>query len=233
MVRDPSNGVTFVKTMAVMIVDDDRLMATLLTACLKEKPGIQVVGCAGGEAEALSLAARKKPDLILLDIELPGTDGVDLVPLLRREAPKTKIIMLSGHCDAYTIYRVMQVRVQGYVDKPNPIEMVIEAIDRVLKGGTFFSPTFTEGKHALLESPEGFHRILSHREQEVMRWVRDGISDAKIAMKHGISAQTVAAHRKNIRRKLDLHSDREIVAYARRWGIRMMGSLPQNVPLEG
>jgi DNA-binding NarL/FixJ family response regulator len=206
----------------VMIVDDDRLMADLLTTRLGQEPGLRVVGRAGGVEEALPMAASTRPDLILLDVELPGVDGPSMVAALRRKAPGVRIIILSSHHDAYTIYRVTRSNVQGYVEKPNPIDVVVEAVHHVLRGGVFFSPTFLEMKRKLLEAPGAFHRVLSEREQEVMRWVVAGMSDTKISAKHGISVQTVAVHRRNIRRKLTLHSDREMVAYARRWGIRVM-----------
>lgn len=213
----------------VMVVDDDQLLSGLLATRLAQEPGLRVVGCANGMDAALPMAARKAPDLILLDVEMPGTDGPSMVASFRRAAPGVRIIILSSHCDTYTIHRVMKAGVQGYVDKPNPVDVVVDAVHRVLGGGVFFSAAFGEARRTLLESREAFHRILSEREQEVMRLVVAGVSDTHIATRCAISPQTVAVHRRNIRRKLDLHSDRDMVAYARRWGIRIMAGPPARV----
>jgi DNA-binding NarL/FixJ family response regulator len=212
------------KPSKVMIVDDDRLLGGLLVARLKEEPGFQVVGHACSPEEALAMAGRTRPDVILLDVELPGRDGVELVDPLHEAAPKTKIIMLSSHRDTYVVHRVARANVQGYVDKLNPVDVVVRAVRDVLEGKVSFSPAFMQTKKALLDSSEAFHRILSDREQQVMRLVVGGATEEQIAAECKISAQTVGVHRKNIRRKLNLHSDRDIVAYARRWGIRTVAS---------
>ena len=86
-------------------------------------------------------------------------------------------------------------------------------------GRKFFSPVFNQVKAAWLSRPEAFQKILSDREQEVLRWVVAGGDDARIGTKLGITPATVAAHRKHIRQKLELHSDRDLVAYARKWGL--------------
>lgn len=216
-----------------MIVDDDRLLGGLLVARLKEEPGLRVVGHAAGPEEALAMAAKTRPDVILLDVELPGRDGIELVDPLHKVAPKARIVMLSSHRDPYVVQRVAHANVEGYMDKGVSADAVVRAVSDVLEGKVAFSPAFLEIKRVLLGSSEAFHRILSDREQEVMRLVVGGATEEEIAAACRISIHTVGVHRKNIRRKLNLHSDRDIVAYARRWGIRMVASEDGAKPAAG
>jgi DNA-binding NarL/FixJ family response regulator len=97
--------------------------------------------------------------------------------------------------------------------------MLVEAIRTVAKGGVFFSPVFQKVKQEWLSQPEAFQKILSDREQEVLRRVVAGWNDERIARQLDITATTVAVHRKHIRQKLELHNDRELVGYAREWGL--------------
>ena len=105
------------------------------------------------------------------------------------------------------------------MEKTLPPEMLVEAIRTVAKGGVFFSPMFQKMKQEWLAQPEAFQKILSDREQEVLRRVVAGWNDERIARQLDITATTVAVHRKHIRQKLELHNDRELVAYAREWGL--------------
>jgi DNA-binding NarL/FixJ family response regulator len=105
------------------------------------------------------------------------------------------------------------------MEKTLPPEMLVEAIRTVAKGGVFFSPVFQKMKQEWLEQPEAFQKILSDREQEVLRRVVAGWDDERIARQLNITASTVEVHRKHIRQKLELHNDRELVGYARKWGL--------------
>ncbi|TAN38393.1 MAG: response regulator transcription factor [Verrucomicrobia bacterium] len=207
------------KRPSVMIVEDEQLLADLLSACLASQLNLSIVGCARCAAEAYPLATQTQPELILLDIQLPGTSGLEMIAPLRAVVPTVKILMLSAYMDPHTIYRVIQSDVQGYVEKPSPLSVVTEAVQRVLAGCVFFSPGFLAVRKQYLASAEAFHKILSTREQEVLRLVVGGFSDPEIAAQCRISEHTVSVHRKNTRRKLDVHSDRELLAYARRWGL--------------
>jgi two-component system, NarL family, response regulator LiaR len=207
-----------------MIVEDERLLAELLASRLARQPGLRVVGCAGDGAAALPMASETRPDLILLDIGLPDVDGLSLIAPLREAVPKVKIIRFSSHVEPHAMCRAIEGNVQGYVEKPYPFAMLADAVKRVLEGGTFFSPGFIDAKRQLLESPDAYHKILSDREQEVLKLVVAGLSDEEIGSRCKISAHTVAAHRKSMRRKVEAHTDRELIAYARRWGLEIMAT---------
>lgn len=214
---------------ALLIVDDEHLLAELLAAALAREAGLRVTGFADNAAAALVLAAQARPDLILLDSEMPGGSGLDLIAPLRQQLPKVKIIILSAHFDPCTVYRVLQCGVQGYVDKPSALQVLLEAVWRVLKGRTFFSARFIAVQTQYLEAAEAFHKILSNRQQEILYFMSEGMCDADIAQHCKISALTVSTHRKHMREKLTLHSDRELLAYAHRWGLGPRG--PANPPL--
>jgi len=211
------------KNPALMIVDDDHMLAELLAAALEQDAGVRVVGLAGNATEALALAEQTRPDLILLDVEMPGTHGLDLIGPLQQKLSTVKIILLTSHLDPYTVYRVLQSGVQGYVEKPSPLRVLKEAVRRVLKGKTFFSAGFMAVKAQHLASAEAFHKILSDREQSILQHMAAGLNDADIAKRCGISEPTVGTHRKHIRVKLEVHSDRDLLTYTRRWGLGLKG----------
>lgn len=214
---------------ALLIVHDEQLLAELLAATLTRDEGLRVSGLADNAAAALELAAQARPDLVLLDSEMPGGNGLDLIAPLRQKLPKVKILILSACFDPCTVYRVLQSGVQGYVEKPSALQVLLEAVRRVLKGHTFFSARFMAVQTQYLEAAEAFHKILSNRQQEILYFMSAGLCDADIAQQCDISELTVSTHRKHIREKLTLHSDRELLAYARRWGLGPRG--PVNPPL--
>ena len=203
----------------LMIVDDARMLAEMLATALAREAGLQLVGLAHDAPGALQLAAQARPDIILLEIQLPGANGLELIAPLRQKLPAVKIIILSACLNPCTAYRVVQSGVQGYVEKCSPLGVLREAVRGVLQGRTFFSPGFVAMQTRLLKATDAFHKILSEREQMILQLMAEGCSDAEIARTRGIAEQSVATNRKRIRTKLALHSDRELLVYARRWGL--------------
>lgn len=220
-----------IKKPTLLIVDDELLLAELLAAALTRDAGLRVTGLAHDATTALLQAAQARPDLVLLDSAMPGGSGLDLIAPLRQKLPAVKIIILSAHFDPCTVYRVLQSKVQGYVEKPSALQVLLEAVRLVLKGRTYFSDRFIAVQLQYLEAAEAFHKILSNRQQEILYFMSAGMCDADIAQHFEISELTVSTHRKHIRGKLTLHSDRELLAYARRWGLGPRG--PANPPLLG
>jgi DNA-binding NarL/FixJ family response regulator len=206
------------KAVRVVIVDDERMRAEALKTWLSTQANCTVVGYAarGDEGQALCLALR--PNIALVDIELPGMNGLELTEALLAEAPETRILLMSGLMDPHTIWRVWQSGAHGYIDKAQHLASLTEAIQTVLRGERYFSRVFQEVKERWLSQPDSFQKVLSDREQEVLKRVVTGWQDERIGKKLGIAPETVAFHRKNIRKKLKLHTDRDMVAYGRRWG---------------
>jgi two-component system secretion response regulator SsrB len=203
----------------IVIVDDHALLAELLGAWIVWHPDLALAGRAEDGEAGWDLCLALQPDLALVDIDLPKLDGLELVKRLRVKMPALRLLAMTGRMDPYTIWRVSQSGVHGYLEKTLPPEVLVAAIRTVAKGGVFFSPGFQKVKQEWLSKPEAFQKILSDREQEVLRQVVAGWDDDRIASHLGITATTVAVHRKHIRQKLELHNDRELVAYARLWGL--------------
>lgn len=203
----------------IVIVDDHKLLAGALVAWINRNTDMQVAGVAEDGEAGCRLCRDLQPDLVLVDIDLPKMNGLELVDLLSVELPSVRLLTMTGRMDPYTIWRVSQSGAHGYVEKSMPPEALIQAVRTVLAGGTYFSPLFQQVKQDWLYQPEAFPKILSDREQEVLLRVAAGWDDERIAARLKISVATVAVHRKNVRQKLELHNDRELVAYARHWGL--------------
>jgi DNA-binding NarL/FixJ family response regulator len=203
----------------IVIVDDHALLAESLGAWIARQPDLMLAGRAEDGEAGWDMCQSLKPDLALVDVDLPKLDGLELVKRLLEKMPALRLITMTGRMDPYTIWRVSQRGVHGYMEKTLRPEILVDAIRLVASGGTFFSPTFQKVKLEWLSQPEAFQKILSDREQEVLRRVVAGWDDERIGKELVITATTVGVHRKNIRQKLELHNDRELVGYARLWGL--------------
>ena len=203
----------------IAIVEDNRFMSQCLGMWLEHQLDCTILGCAEDGEAGFELCQQLRPDLALIDIQIPKLDGLSLVEKLLKELPDIRLIVMSGLMDPYTIWRVWQSGVHGYIVKTDNVESLVKTIETVMNNGHYFSPVFQEVKNKWLSKPEAFQKILSDREQEVLRHLVAGWDDERIGEKLGISATTVGVHRKNTRKKLELHNDRELLAYALLWGL--------------
>ena len=200
-------------------MEDQELMAAGLKLWVASQPGIEMVGCAHDGKAGLAMCLAARPDLVLLDIELPGMDGMELAVQLARDLRGVRLLAMSGLTDPHTIWRVSQSPVHGYLEKTAGPELLLEAIQTVARGGVFYSGHFAQIKREWLSQPAAFQKLLSKREQEVLCRMACGWDEARIGQELGISPVTVGVHRKHMRQKLDLHNDRELLAYAHKWGL--------------
>ena len=202
------------------------MFSALMRSWLMRFRDFDLVGCAADGEAGWELCRTARPDLALVDIKMPKLDGLVLVRRLAAEFPTMRLLSMSGLMDAYTIWGVMQSGAHGYINKSQGPEKLTEAIRAVARGNTFFGPEFTQVKQEWLARPEAFQKILSEREQQVLRAVVAGREDSLIGAELGITPATVEVHRKRIRQKLGVHSDRGLLAYARKWGLdtRIPGS---------
>jgi DNA-binding NarL/FixJ family response regulator len=202
-----------------MIIDDETLFAKMLGRWLAKDGGFRVEGYAESGHEGQKLCLATPPDVALVDVEMGDGDGIGLAKLLLEKLPGTRVIIITGRVDAYTAWRAGQIGVHGLLDKTMEPERLGHVIRLVAEGGTFLSPAFQEIREEWMTKPEAFHKVLTNRELAVLHRVTEGQSDADIGKHLGISAETVACHRKSIRKKLGVHDDRSLVAYGREWGI--------------
>lgn len=182
----------------------------------------EVVGEAGDGRTAAALVAKTKPDLVLLDLHLPNLDGFGVVDEIRKVSADTRILILSSHCDEYSVYRAEKARVQGFVDKnTNSVAILKKAISEVCAGRVHFSEAFQRMKAARHNDPQSFDKLLTDRERLIVTLVGEPLSDEQIAGKLSLSVETVAKHRLNVLRKLGLETTTELVRFARERGFTL------------
>ncbi len=184
-----------------------------------------VVAEADDGRRAIELVAQLRPDLVLLDLHLPGVDGLAVAQEIRQRLPQVKILILSSHCDEYTVFEAERLRVQGFVDKnTNSVATLKSAVEAIAGGRIWFSEAFQRIKAARRRDPLAFDKILSERERSLLMLVGVPLSDAEIAPRLGIAVETVEKHRFNLLRKLELKSTTELVRYARDHGFTLSES---------
>jgi len=190
----------------LVLVEDQRMMREMLVQFIeKMMPDWNVEGEAEAAQEALALCRRIQPDVVLMDIQIPGgDDGIEIAEILQREQPALKVVALSGYCSPYNFHRISTSRIQGFVDKMAALTELRQALEAVMAGGRFYSACYEEARRAAAADPNAFFKILSDREQQVLIRFACGDSDEEIARRLGISRRTVETHRYNTLRKLGL-----------------------------
>jgi two-component system nitrate/nitrite response regulator NarL len=200
-----------------MVVDDHPVVRRGISLCLSRQPQLEIVGEAGNGREAIQKARELKPDLMLMDIDMPQMNGLAVAELLHRELPATRVLILSMHSNTEYVIRIIQSGARGFVLKEAPTEELVRAIEMVNAGEAYFSPDvarvalnkFVQGAVAGSETP-----ALTSREREVLMLIADGLSNKEIACQLNVGVRTVETHRERIMRKLDIHSVAGLTKYA-------------------
>lgn len=197
-----------------LIVEDQFLFRDLLARLLAADPRFHCVGVAGDAESGLALCRRFRPQLICLDLNLPGMSGLDLAAQLQLDVTESRILALTSCKDPLSLTGILELGFAGYVEKDQPIAVLEEAMLAVAQGRSYFTATFEAARRRMARDPEAIGKILSHREREVLALVARGHSSPEIAHTLGLSTRTVGNHRYNIMRKLDLRNVAEVVAFA-------------------
>jgi DNA-binding NarL/FixJ family response regulator len=206
--------------MKIAIIEDERLFRDVLRKTCVSDLGHQVVGEAGTGSEALAVVPETLPDLLVLDIHLPDMDGLEVLRSLRHKRALLRALVISAYHDEFTLSRIEQAGVQGYIDKStNTVAELSLAISAIEGGSTYFPMPFMEARLAHSRNPVAFDKLLTNREQTILGLVGEPLSDAEIAAQLKLSPETVEKHRFNIMRKLGLRSRAESARYARRCGL--------------
>jgi len=191
---------------------------------LENERDVEIIGEATSASEAIEAAMRLKPDVILMDIGLPDLSGIDATREIKKRVPNVSVVALTIHEDEEYFFKMLEAGASGYVPKRAAPEELLTAIRAAASGQVYLYPSlakllvrdFLEGGRAAGEQPPS---DLTDREQEVLTYLAEGASNEEIAASLVISPKTVARHRENIMRKLNLHSRSELVRYAIRKGI--------------
>lgn len=200
--------------MKILVVEDESLMREVLVKLVRDKFGFKVVGEAGDGEEALELCRSHTVDMVLLDIMVPKLNGVDFAQIIFDEQPNLRILAISNEFDEFTLNQIFKSGVHGFVDKRGTsLEILAQAIETVATGQPYFTQFAINMKNKLRGDPASYTRILSDREQEVLRFFSQGMSDAAISKRLNIRPRTVQTHRHNILKKLELHGTPELMNY--------------------
>ena len=211
-------------TIRLLLVDDHAVVRSGLRMMLDNEGDAEIVGEASSAAEAIEAAMRLKPNVILMDIGLPDLSGIDATREIKQRTPEVSIVALTIHEDEEYFFKMLEAGASGYVPKRAAPEELLTAIRAAAAGQVYLYPSlakllvrdYLDGGRASAEQPSS---DLTDREQEVLTYLAEGASNEEIAGSLVISPKTVARHRENIMRKLNLHSRAELVRYAIRKGI--------------
>jgi DNA-binding NarL/FixJ family response regulator len=217
-----------VKPIQVLLIDDHAVVRSGLRMVIESKSGLKVVGEAGNRADALAIAARAQPDIILLDLDLNGSSGLDFLAELFTLAPEARVIILTGVYDAAAHQRAMHLGAMGLVLKEKAAEVVIKAIEKVYAGEVWFDRVMmghmiSQLSRATLtpkSKPEA-QRIasLTEREREIVALIGEGLKNKLIANRLFISETTVRHHLTSVFDKLGVSDRLELIIYAYRHGL--------------
>jgi two-component system, NarL family, nitrate/nitrite response regulator NarL len=196
--------------MRILLVDDHPLVREGVRTLIQSQPGHEVVGEAPDAATALQLAADLQPQLVLTDIGMKQTNGIALTAQLRARWPGMAVIVLSMYDNPEYVHQAMQAGASGYVLKDAPSSDIVEAIAAVSAGGSFLSDSVARPQ----SRSEGPRPLLSERESEILSCLARGLSSKQIAADYDLSVRTVETHRQNIRRKLRIEGQAELIRYA-------------------
>lgn len=209
----------------LLLVDDHAVVRSGLRMLLATEGDVEIIGEAGTAAEALASASDLKPDVILMDIGLPDKSGIDATREIKSQFPNVAIVALTIHEDEEYFFKMLEAGASGYVPKRAAPDELLTAIRAAAKGEVYLYPTMAKllVRDYLVSEPTDRKQTngkeLTEREQEVLTHLAEGESNDEIGKVLVISPKTVARHRENIMRKLNLHSRAELVRYAIRKGI--------------
>jgi len=208
-------------TTRILLVEDHRLVREAVRDALSREPDFAVIGEVGSSQEALQSAQALAPDVIILDIGLPDFNGTELTYRLRQAGCAARIVALSAYTERHFVTEMLRAGAAAFVSKNAAGTELFQAIRAVEQGQNYVSPDITGNLFSQLrdQNPDTENRTLGRREREVLRLIAQGQRSPAIAEQMHISIGTVEAHRRNIMRKLDLHSVAQLTKYALREGI--------------
>jgi DNA-binding NarL/FixJ family response regulator len=213
------------RVITVVMADDQAMVRQPLAAWLRQAGDVKVLAEVSNADEAVTAAIRERPDIVLMDIDMPGLLAFDAVRTIKSRCPRTRVIVLSGFFHDRYIQEALSAEASGYVTKGEPPEVVLSAVRTVAGGGVYFSPQVQErlvvdstGVHLAAEGATRASTLTS-REMEVLRYIARGLSKKDIAAIMHLSVKTVDNHSTSLMSKLNIHDRVELARYAIREGL--------------
>jgi DNA-binding NarL/FixJ family response regulator len=203
------------KNTTILIIDDHLLIRQTWSYILNNNAGYQVTGECDNAREAIELVASLRPDIIILDINLPGISGIEAVPLLLQASPHSKILGLSMHRQPSYARKMIKDGARGYVCKDSTSKELFKALEQIRDGKKYLCQETKEilAKQMIDDSEEKNVKVLSARELEIINFIRKGFSSKQIANKCFIAVKTVEVHRYNILKKLNFKNAAALVNF--------------------
>jgi DNA-binding NarL/FixJ family response regulator len=203
----------------VLLTDDHTLFRQGVRTLIAAEPDMEIAGEASNAADAVSTARETTPDVVLMDIGMPGMSSFESARQIRKERPETRVLFLSMYDDEDYLAECVEIGANGYVLKDSPADQLITAIREVHRGGSYLSPRlltklvdgFRSGHGTTMQPRFG---TLTKREREILKMLAEGKSVKEIASEFELSVKTVEAHKFNLMRKLDIHNKAQLVQYA-------------------
>ncbi|MBV8632968.1 MAG: response regulator transcription factor [Burkholderiaceae bacterium] len=208
------------KAIRVVLVDDHAMVRNGVRLMLASAGDIEVVGESGNAQEAIAMLKEITADVVLLDISMPGKNGLDLLKQLRGDYPKLAVLVLSTYSEEIYAVRALKLGAAGYLTKDSPTDVLVAAVRKAAGGGRYVSETIADKLADMVGGGKGAsHEDLSNRELEVLKQIARGEALVKIAENLHLSPNTVTTYRARIMEKMDLHSNAELTRYAIEHGL--------------
>jgi len=209
---------------AIVLADDHTIVRQGLRLLLEAEPDFSVVGEASDGLEVTGLVDRLRPDVLVLDLMMPGVSGLEVTRNVCQQFPETSVVILSMHADESYVLAALKNGAAAYVLKDAGADDLLQAVREVVQGRRYLSPPFSQvGIDAYTEraesTPLDVYDTLTSREREVLHLTAEGYSSTHVSGVLSISPRTAEAHRANLMRKLGFHSQADLIRYALRRGI--------------
>lgn len=200
----------------VVVVEDQVILREFIIRLVEASPMLELVGQTGDGLEGYALIAKLKPDMAILDIMLPGLNGVGIMKKIRQEMPEVRVLGFSAFPNRILVRQMLELGAGGLVQKSESLQTLETAIETVAQGQTYFSPHVSDILREMMLHPEQANHPddLSAREREVLQLVAESYSNKQIAEKLGISVKTAETHRNRIISKLDIHDSAGLTRFA-------------------
>jgi len=206
---------------SVYVIEDQTVLRELVSRLVEELPDCTLAGGSGDGLDGLNACRTLKPDLVIVDIMVPGMNGLEVVRQLRKEFPRIKLLVFSGYSSRERVQTAMKAGVNAIVHKNASVEELQTGIRRVLDGDSYMSSEILDILRDLMLHPEVTDSLekLTSRERELLQLIAEGNTTKEIAVRLGISVKTADTHRTNVMQKLDLHDIASLTRFAIQVGL--------------
>lgn len=207
----------------VLIVEDQTAVREMIAHVIDADPTFSVIAQTGNGQEGYELCIKEQPDLVVLDIMLPGINGTELMRKIQKQLKNTRVLVFSGYQTPALVREMMQAGAHGFVEKTAPLSDLKSAMQTVAAGGNYFGPEVTKIVHQTLANPDEALgptlESLTTREREILTLIAQGLTTKDIAARLNLSVKTAENHRANLMRKLNLHNAAALTRFAMEQGL--------------